>query len=937
MTASPWSRRRFLLGSTAAGISLAMVPLAAQAGFSADAAMPAAPGWAGDGTGPPRGRIDGHAKVTGAKLYARDFRAADMDGWPGETGHAMLLLAPEAQRRFAGIDLSMLPPALRPDRVVTAADLVAAGIRAGGYFTEDLLCPAGRTPAYLGQPVALLLFRDIGRFAVARQMLRGATGTMRFGARTGAEDRPPYGANRFTRVGGANPAGPDLFSPAQDGWVVPPRLRRGRPAAWPEADAAATRRAAELGDGIRAALEGGQAGRLFRQRFRTQSTDHVFMEPESGLAWHDAANGRLSLLLGVQAPAETLRAIGALLDGAAAPYAIRQLEGHFASLGGAFGGKDMPLLPTYVALAGLFAEGRPVRLALDRFEQFQLGLKRHAVTIDSRLGVDPENGAFTAYACDLSLDGGGTANYSVSVADVAAISAGSMYYLPRSDITTVARPSRGVTAGSMRGFGALQSITAMECLVDEVAVQLRIDPVALRRRNAMRTGWRNLTGAVPVVTLRSEALLDRLAQAPLWAGRAAARRAFEAAHPALAYGTGLACAMFKYGTGQDGALAAISFDAGGRIELAASTVEMGSGTGTAAAARVADHLGRSADRLVLDPVGPLWAPLGLVSSGDPLTMTQQDQDAAAANPRWVPVISSRAGASVGAPVTTHAVAEAARALLRFGLWPAARELWQIGDGPASDGRAFDGPGLDGPPPDALAWVDGALTLPGRAPLPFARLAAHCHATGRITGVMVHAFSRWQWARAEFAIGTEAWNAEIDALALRRGGGGWQVQDRRSVTFPPAATERVSETYAALCGAVVALSVDRSDGTTRVLAVHEVLDCGRAIVPQLVSGMAQGGIAMGIGHALTEYLPLYEDGPGNGSWNLNRYQVVRARDLPLRDIVVETLPPDGPGDPPRGIAEIVMVPVVPACLNAIHDATGRRFRHLPVTAADIVAP
>lgn len=914
-----WSRRRFLVGSSAAGISLALVPLAAHASFDADETMPTAPGWSGNGLGPPRYRVDGYAKATGAKLYARDFRAADMDGWPGETDHAMLLMASDATHRFVGLDLSMLDPDLKPDQVVTAEDLASAGIRAKGYFTEDLMCPQGQTPSYLGQPVALLIFRSLDKFVTARQMLRGAKGTLVFGEETGAVARPPYGANRFTRIGGTTPSAPDVYSPAKDGWVVPPRFRRGHHPSWPEADASATRRAEDYGRHIRTLLAGGRAGRLFKQQFQTQSTDHFFMEPESGLAWHDAGNDRLSLVLGVQAPADTLHAIADILSDAKAPYAIKDLEGHFPYLGGAFGGKDMPQLPNYVALAGLFADGRPVRLALDRFEQFQLGMKRHAITIDSQLGIDPKTGAFTALACDLSLNGGGTANYSASVADVAAISSASMYYVPKSDITTVATHSRGVTAGSMRGYGGLQSITAMECLIDDAAAQLNMDPIELRRKNAMRTGYRNLTGAKPVVTLRSEELLDRLEQAPLWSKRVEDRRTFEAAHPAKAYGVGVACAMFKYGTGQDGALAAVSFDADGRIEVAASTIEMGTGVSTAVAVRVADHLGRSADRVTLDSTGPMWRPLALVTSGDPLTMSQQDQDAAAANPRWVPVITSRASASVGAPVATQAVAEAAYALLRYSLWPAARAIWEAGDNVTFDD---------------LKWIDGKLTAEGKEPLSFARLAERCHSSGQTTGVMVHAFSRWQWAKAEFAMESDIWNGAIDALALRRGGD-WQVQNRLKVDYPPASTERLGETYASICAAVVALSVDRTNGAIKVLRVHEVLDCGRAIVPELVSGMAQGGIAMGLGHALTEYLPLYEDGPGNGTWNVNRYDVVRARDVPLWDMTLETLAPVKTDDTPRGIAEIVMVPVVPATLNAIHAATGKRFTKLPVTADDVL--
>lgn len=911
-----WSRRRFLIGSTITGITIALVPLAARASFGDDETMPTAPGWSGNGTGPPRYRVDGYAKATGAKLYARDFRAADMAGWPDETDHAMLLLATDATHRFVGIDLQTLASDLQPDRVVTAEDLERAGIRAKGYFTEDLMCPKGQTPAYLGQPVALLIFKGVDRFMSARESLRGVK-TVIFGEQTGAVTKPPYGANRFTRIGGADPSGPDVFSPAKDGWVVPPRFRRGQSPAWPEADGAATRRAEKLGRVIREDLDSGRAGRVFKQRFQTQSADPFFMEPESGLAWHDAANDRLSLVLGVQAPADTLHAIADILSDAAAPYAIKELEGHFPYLGGAFGGKDMPLLANYVALAGLFGDGRPVRLALNRFEQFQLGIKRHAITIDSQLGVDPKTGAFTGFACDLDLNGGGTANYSASVADVAAISSASMYYLPASDINTVATHSRAVTAGSMRGYGGLQSITAMECLVDEAAAQLKMDPIALRRKNAMRSGYRNLTGAKPAVTLRSDELLDRLEKARLWSAREDDRRRFEGAHPSKAYGVGVACSMFKYGTGQDGALAAVSFDADGRIEVTASTIEMGTGVSTAVAVRVGEHLGRSADRVTLDSTGAVWKPLGLVSSGDPLTMSQRDQSAAAENPRWVPVITSRASASVGAPVATHVVAEAAYALLRYSLWPVARAIWQAGDNVAFED---------------LNWIEGNLTAKGMEPLSFARLAKHCHASGHTTGVMVHAFSRWQWAYADFDMGGDIWRGAIDALALRRGGN-WEVQDRRNVDFPPAATERLSETYASICGAIVALSVDRTNGAVKVLGVHEVLDCGRSIVPDLVSGMAQGGIAMGLGHALTEYLPLYEDGPGNGTWNVSRYDVPRARDVPVWDMTLETLPPLK-NDKPRGIAEIVMVPVIPATLNAIHDATGKRFSKLPVTADDI---
>jgi CO/xanthine dehydrogenase Mo-binding subunit len=58
--------------------------------------------------------------------------------------------------------------------------------------------------------------------------------------------------------------------------------------------------------------------------------------------------------------------------------------------------------------------------------------------------------------------------------------------------------------------------------------------------------------------------------------------------------------------------------------------------------------------------------------------------------------------------------------------------------------------------------------------------------------------------------------------------------------------------------------------------------------------------------------------------------------PLNGLEVEVLPPVDPDERPKGMAELVMIPVVPALLNAIYDTTGHRFQSLPVTQAMIKA-
>ena len=138
-------------------------------------------------------------------------------------------------------------------------------------------------------------------------------------------------------------------------------------------------------------------------------------------------------------------------------------------MGGGFGGRDHTLMPLYMALAAMFFPDRPVRLANNRYEQFQSGIKRHAFRMHSRIGIDRTTGTIRAFAADHVLDGGGLANFSGNVADVAATAAIGIYDIPKVDITTVAVHSRGVTAGSMRGYGTLQTMTALEVLIDEAA------------------------------------------------------------------------------------------------------------------------------------------------------------------------------------------------------------------------------------------------------------------------------------------------------------------------------------------------------------------------------------------------------------------------------------------------------------------------------------
>jgi CO/xanthine dehydrogenase Mo-binding subunit len=124
-----------------------------------------------------------------------------------------------------------------------------------------------------------------------------------------------------------------------------------------------------------------------------------------------------------------------------------------------------------------------------------------------------------------------------------------------------------------------------------------------------------------------------------------------------------------------------------------------------------------------------------------------------------------------------------------------------------------------------------------------------------------------------------------------------------------------------------VEVDTASGAVRVLRVVGAHDVGRPVFPEGLVGQLEGGIAMGIGFALTE---AFVPGETRG---FREYRIPRTRDVPeMVTILVE-----GTGDEPpelrlKGVAECSNMVVAPAIVNAIANATGRRVADLPVRLA-----
>lgn len=932
------SRRGFLKASAIAGLTVIVAPLGSRAFAALFEEKILTPIQWDTASGSAKFRIDGIAKVTGSKVFARDVRAADMPHWPNQQSHAFMLRTTQADRIYEGFDLSLLGDDLQPDRIVTAAELARDGLAFPAFYGDDMLLPPGKTPAYLGHAVAMLIYHDFARFRFAKDRLQFRDEIIRYGEKTGPLERDPWGTFRFVRVGGATAYDEDTFSSLKDTMLFPSSMRRHEPV-WASGrqDGKLDEQGMFHAQTMQGELDHPPADWLVLERnYSTQSIDTAALEPDNTNCWYDASTQSLHMVVPTQGPHEVAESAAAMV--AKSHFPVKNLFVHPVYTVG-YGSKDHFTVPFYGLVAAMYGDGRPVRLAFDRYEQFQTSIKRHASKMRYRIAIDKKTNLLQSFKAELEVDGGGRCNFSPSVAMVGASAAQSIYYFPKSDLTGVAIASRAIDAGSARGYGTLQTMAATEMLIDEIATQLGLDAIDLRLKNALRSGMKNTQGAIPAGAIRVDEVLQKAKVHPLWTGRAQKKAEYELAHPGNRYGVGFACVQKDFGTGAESSFAKVEIAADGKITLHHTAAEIGTGVSTSQAIACAKWLGKPAADVRMAIID--WPELPMVTSGDPYMMSQREQDTLSANPRWSPGLISPSSATNSAFYFTHSTYEAARVVFTHGLWPAAMSIWSggIGGGQATPlvVRRED-----------ARWAEGKLTAAGLEPLTLEQLAKKAHDLGLVTGAIVHVFNRWQWSEAEFSIDGAIERLPIDGLSLLHGAGktdgsktgavpaqpAYRALDRKRVFIAPVSRNNAAVTYYSAVGTLVELAVSEASGRVSLLSHHSIMECGNMLSPQLVSGQLQGGLAMGIGHALHEYLPLYEEGPGNGTWNFNRYHVPRASDVAVWAQTGEVLPPLSETDPPKGIAEVVMIPVVGAIVNGIAHAIGHRFNDLPVKPQNI---
>ena len=892
------TRREFLKTTAASGavILLSRYDLWGAEAYAGQSLQPA--DWQA-GPGKARFRIDGFAKVTGQKIYARDFRARDLPGWPQDEQVVYILRATFSDHVFDGVDLSELPEELKPQKMVTAEDLQRDGIHiAESNYPEGMyLVPKGSAPDHLGQPVALLFFKDLQTMKAARSQLMFELDPIKKGASiTLPKD---YVYQPETSIIHIVKEGPEPYEK---------RVKFAQTKGGPVHPEEPGKRNAEAMLGVKLIDSKLTSGgwRLTEGTYTTQLIDPMFMEPESGLGWLDPKQQTLHLLIGTQSPQDDANTAVELFKDLEGRFKVGTVDFTSCYLGGGFGGRDTSIFCVYLSLAAAYADG-PVRIIYDRFEQFQSGIKRHPATMDITLAAD-DKGQFQALRTHAVLNGGGRPNLSKYVAQVAGLNATGPYDFPLADILSQAVHTRSLGAGSMRGYGASMLAFAIESSVDEAARSLKMDAIDLRQRNVLHPGWAISTGA-PKAPPGLEDMCKKARAHRLWSHREQLKQTQSKGD--IAFGVGFAITMKNYGTGADAIFNDVAIDPLGQITVTTHAVDMGNGSATTLALSTAAILGANATSVKLGEID-LFKQLDMVESFEP-----QPQ-----NPRWTPLLFMSSKAATTSSRWVHSVEQSSHVLFETGLFPAAQSLW---------GKKGDTLKIA-----SVHWRNGYLTAPGLRPLSLKDIAAKAHADRRITAVMNHAFFSAKWVEGDYSIDGVTQRRPVDGLAIRRGQATqYEIVERKNPQLMTVESmwEGNGQTFGA-SACLVAVTVNRKTGEIKVVEGVHYLAPGKVLQQEMVEGQMDGAFAMGVGHALLENLPAFEDGPTTGRWNLDRYHVALAGDSALGKIEKVILPPESETAPARGIAEVVLNPVAPAIANAVTHAIDVRFRDLPITAEKV---
>src|SRR5882724_5239603 len=332
-----------------------------------------------------------------------------------------------------------------------------------------------------------------------------------------------------------------------------------------------------------------KADHIVEGEYWTGAQEQLYIENNGMIASFDPQQG-ITVWGSLQCPYYVHKALMALCNLPADRVRVVQME-----TGGAFGGKEEypSMIAAHAALLAI-KSGRPVKIIYDRIEDMAATTKRHPSRTRHRTAVS-KDGKILGGEIEFTIDGGAYKTLSPVVLSRGALHAGGAYFWPSVRIRAKAVATNMPPHGAFRGFGAPQSIFALERHMDRVADVVGISAVEIRRQNFLKPGQTTTTEQV----VREEIDLDKLIDRALELSEYHAKKtAFAEDNLRGGRKNGMGIAAFLHGAGFTGSgerflgsEVGVEACADGSVRVLVSSTEFGQGTKTVLCQIVAETLG----------------------------------------------------------------------------------------------------------------------------------------------------------------------------------------------------------------------------------------------------------------------------------------------------------------------------------------------------------
>ncbi len=322
--------------------------------------------------------------------------------------------------------------------------------------------------------------------------------------------------------------------------------------------------------------------------YTTGAQEQLYIENNGMIAAFDAAEG-ITVWGSLQCPYYIHKALMALCNLPAEKVRVVQME-----TGGAFGGKEEypSMIAAHAALLAI-KSGKPVKIIYDRMEDMAATTKRHPSRTRHRTAVG-KDGKILGGEIEFTIDGGAYLTLSPVVLSRGAIHAGGPYYWPSVRIRAKAVATNAPPHGAFRGFGAPQSLFAMERHMDRIAREAGVSPIEIRRRNFLQPGQTTTTEQVVREPIDLGKLLDRALEVSDYHAK---KERFSKENQVGTTRKGMGIAAFLHGAGFTGSgerylgsVVGVEGCADGGVRVLVSSTEFGQGTKTVLSQIVAEAL-----------------------------------------------------------------------------------------------------------------------------------------------------------------------------------------------------------------------------------------------------------------------------------------------------------------------------------------------------------